>query len=226
MCSPVEHHHIIVPPRFEDIEDEKYCAPFPPPTSPVYVPFSGKRTRTSRGSDHSLASEEDEKVGGLLLSQMEEKPMANQREPCAALDVDKLLSENGIPALCDVFGNISFKGQGQEVEDLRTLLEGFQHWGKQTFPQLTFEDLVAQLEDLGGRIEMQACLRAPQPGFVRPCAQDERSGLASEGLRPTEDPPQGRKLRTEGQKERPPLGQLTCDVIDKWPTDCRLSTKN
>ncbi|KAG9353811.1 hypothetical protein JZ751_011935 [Albula glossodonta] len=164
---------------------------------------------------------------------MEEKPMAKRNEPCAALDMEKLLSENGILALCNVFGDISFKGQGHEAEDLCALLAGFQRWGEQIFPHHTFEDLVTHFEEMGDRTEIQTCLRGIQPSFVWTCDQDdyvgcEDSGLVMEVCCPAKNKAHGRKISAQGQRECQAVCHLTYDVTEKWPAGSHknLSTRN
>ena len=49
MCSAPDDYHIIVPPLYEHLEDEKY-QPFPPPLSPVWIQLSGDDPGTSSRS--------------------------------------------------------------------------------------------------------------------------------------------------------------------------------
>ncbi|XP_036451804.1 TIMELESS-interacting protein-like isoform X3 [Colossoma macropomum] len=141
MCSAPDDYHITVPPLYENLDDEKY-QPLPPPLSPVRTQLSGEAPGTS-----STSLEKEQKIGGLLLSQMEEEPVMQKDVPHAALDVEKLLSENGIPSLWNVLCNTSFKGHGHEVEDLQVLLSEIEQWGQQLYPEESFDTLISQLED-------------------------------------------------------------------------------
>ncbi|KAG5272660.1 hypothetical protein AALO_G00167960 [Alosa alosa] len=173
MHNPAEYCHITVPPSYEDLEDEKY-RPFPPPVSSLFAQLPRKRTTTS---GRSAEDDADEKIGGFLLSQMEEEPMISWREPQTDLDIEKLLSEKGLSALWDVLCNTTFKGQGFEVENLHTLLGEVEHWACQLYPQHTFDELVSQLENLGDHSAILGRVRSlhqetPPSNFTQPGSVD------------------------------------------------------
>uniref|UniRef100_A0A3B1IGW5 TIMELESS-interacting protein n=1 Tax=Astyanax mexicanus TaxID=7994 RepID=A0A3B1IGW5_ASTMX len=145
MCSSPDDYHITVPPSYENLDDEIY-QPFPPPLSPTCAHLS----ETSNKS-----GEQEQKIGGLLLSQMEEEPVMQMDMPHTALNVDRLVSEKGIPALWDVLNNTSFKGQGHEEEDLQILMSEIEQWGQQLYPEEPFETFINQLEDVSDHPSIQ-----------------------------------------------------------------------
>ncbi|XP_036451802.1 TIMELESS-interacting protein-like isoform X1 [Colossoma macropomum] len=164
MCSAPDDYHITVPPLYENLDDEKY-QPLPPPLSPVRTQLSGEAPGTS-----STSLEKEQKIGGLLLSQMEEEPVMQKDVPHAALDVEKLLSENGIPSLWNVLCNTSFKGHGHEVEDLQVLLSEIEQWGQQLYPEESFDTLISQLEDVSDHPAVQTCVQCLHQKTVSTCA--------------------------------------------------------
>ncbi|XP_028830281.1 TIMELESS-interacting protein-like isoform X2 [Denticeps clupeoides] len=180
MCSPSEYYRITVPPPYELLEDETFPA-FPPPTSPLVAQLPCQWPVAS-GDSNLLegavdVSEADQKIGGVLLSQMEEEPMARSTAAPAQMDVDKLLSPDGISSLWHVLRNKSFKGIGHEVEDLQKLLEEIQQWAQCLYPHLAFEDLVTQFKDLGNNSAVQVCIRGLQMRPLANCSLPESTVL-------------------------------------------------
>ncbi|KAI4882667.1 hypothetical protein NFI96_014656, partial [Prochilodus magdalenae] len=170
MCSAPNDYHIIVPPLYEHLEDEKY-QPFPPPLSPVWIQLSGDDPGTS-----SRSLEEEQKIGGLVLSQMEEEPVMQKDVPRAALDVERLVTENGIPSLWSALCNSSFKGQGHEVEDLQILLSEIEQWGQQLYPEEPFDTLIGQLEDVSEHPAIQTCIQGLHQNKAPTCALSGSGG--------------------------------------------------
>ncbi|XP_069043328.1 TIMELESS-interacting protein-like isoform X2 [Lepisosteus oculatus] len=166
MFGQSEDYQITVPPYYEDIEDEKF-PPFPPPISTFSVPFPG----ISKSTSASVEVEKEQRVGGLLLSQMEEEPTENNKEQKSELDVQKLVSEEGISSLQNKCESISFKGEGYEAEDLQALIQCIQCWANKLFPQLVFEDFVTNLEEMKELPEIQTCLRSLHQDCPSTCAQ-------------------------------------------------------
>ncbi|KAG8145225.1 hypothetical protein E2320_013589, partial [Naja naja] len=74
-------------------------------------------------------------------------------------NVCRLSSERGLPALCNLFDNVNFKGKGHEEADLKTLIRHMEHWAHRLFPQLPFEKVVERIESLGNKKPVQACLK-------------------------------------------------------------------
>ncbi|XP_066567855.1 TIMELESS-interacting protein [Amia ocellicauda] len=177
MSDPGEHYHISVPPHFQDL-DEETLPPFPPPASPPSRPSAA-----TGASSPSVTSEEDEEegVGGRLLSQMEEKPVLHRKDSRAELDVQKLVSEKGIPALQNMLENMYFKGQGYEAENLQALLQCVQCWAEELFPQLMFEDIIKSLEEIGEHPEIQSCLKHLHQACTSRCVQTDTSGIVEHG---------------------------------------------
>ncbi|XP_022537016.2 TIMELESS-interacting protein isoform X1 [Astyanax mexicanus] len=173
MCSSPDDYHITVPPSYENLDDEIY-QPFPAPLSPTCAHLS----ETSNKS-----GEQEQKIGGLLLSQMEEEPVMQMDMPHTALNVDRpvkqciiLVSEKGIPALWNVLNNTSFKGQGHEEEDLQILMSEIEQWGQQLYPEEPFETFINQLEDVSDHPSIQTCVQSLRRGIVTPCAMSGSGG--------------------------------------------------
>ncbi|BBN06649.1 replication fork protection complex subunit TIPIN/Csm3/Swi3 [Marchantia polymorpha subsp. ruderalis] len=76
------------------------------------------------------------------------------------LTADLLLSDNGLGFLLEKMPQIvRIRGEGHEVHDLKSLLEGYVHWHSQLHPYLGFSDFVAKVEKLGALRRVRMCVR-------------------------------------------------------------------
>ncbi|XP_066513626.1 TIMELESS-interacting protein-like [Hoplias malabaricus] len=136
-------------PDYDQIEDESF-PPLPPPLSP------GEGNLAEDQFDDGEGEKEGE------LSKLAEVPVAKRRtikRPQPKLDSQRLLSERGLPALRTLFNNVKFKGKGHEAEDLKVLMQKMENWAHRLYPKLQFEDFIDKLEVLGGKKDVQTCLK-------------------------------------------------------------------
>lgn len=135
-------------PDYEHTEDEKY-PPLPPPLSAGQNDF-----------EEDLFGNADGEEGEM--SKLAEVPVTKRRSvkrPQPKLDANRLISEKGLPALRTLFDNVEFKGKGHEAEDLKLLLKKMENWAHRLYPKLQFEDFIEKVESLGGKKEVQTCLK-------------------------------------------------------------------
>ncbi|XP_047436380.1 TIMELESS-interacting protein [Mugil cephalus] len=129
------------------MEDEDF-PPLPPPLSPG-----------QGGQDHgNLFTDGDEGE----VSKLADVPAAKRRgvkRPQPKLDSQRLTSERGLPALRTLFENVRFKGKGHEAEDLQLLMQKMENWAHRLYPKLQFEDFISKVEKLGGKKDVQTCLK-------------------------------------------------------------------
>ncbi|XP_054864804.1 TIMELESS-interacting protein isoform X3 [Amphiprion ocellaris] len=137
--------------EFPDYEDESF-PPLPPPVSPG----GGGR------EDGELLTNGGEEEGGGDVSKLAEVPAAKRKgvkRPQPKLDSNRLISERGLPALRTLFDNVTFKGKGHEVENLRLLMQKMENWAHRLYPKMQFEDFIDKVEKLGSKKEVQTCLK-------------------------------------------------------------------
>ncbi|XP_029576375.1 TIMELESS-interacting protein isoform X2 [Salmo trutta] len=142
MVDPMENGLFDIP-DYDNIDEETF-PPLPPPFSP------------GEGGDPFTGEE------GGEISKLAEVPAAKRRgvkRPQPKLDSQRLTSERGLPALRTLFDNVHFKGKGHEAEDLRVLMQRMENWAHRLYPKLQFEDFIDKLETLGGKKEVQTCLK-------------------------------------------------------------------
>ncbi|KAJ8344465.1 hypothetical protein SKAU_G00317940 [Synaphobranchus kaupii] len=147
MLDPVENSLFDLP-DYENTEDEAF-PPLPPPLSPGL----------EDGEGDPFANGEE---GEGEVSKLAEAPVAKRRSvkrPQPKLDSQRLVSERGLPALRTLFEDVRFKGKGHEAEDLRVLMLKMENWAHRLYPKLKFEDFIDKLESLGGKKEVQTCLK-------------------------------------------------------------------
>ncbi|KAG9341218.1 hypothetical protein JZ751_019658 [Albula glossodonta] len=138
MLDPVGNSLFDIP-DYENTEDEAF-PPLPPPLSPGQ----------DGGEVDPFANGEE---GEGELSKLAEAPVAKRRSvkrPQPKLDSQRLISERGLPALRTLFDN---------AEDLRVLMQRMENWAHRLYPKLQFEDFIDKLESLGGKREVQTCLK-------------------------------------------------------------------
>uniref|UniRef100_A0A8C5PC93 TIMELESS-interacting protein n=1 Tax=Leptobrachium leishanense TaxID=445787 RepID=A0A8C5PC93_9ANUR len=134
-------------PDYEHTEDERF-PPLPPPHSP--------------GAENGDLANGDDWENRGSQTQKEEAPKPTRRavkRPQPKLDAQRLISQRGLPALRNLFDGVKFRGKGHEAEDLKTLLRQMENWAHRLFPKLRFEDFLNRLETLGGKKEVQTCLK-------------------------------------------------------------------
>lgn len=135
-------------PDYDGIEDEAF-PPLPPPHSPG-----------QGGQEDGDPFADGEKDGDV--SRLADVPAAKRKgvkRPQPKLDSQRLISERGLPALRTLFDNVHFKGKGHEAADLRLLMQKMENWAHRLYPKLQFEDFIDKVEKLGGKKEVQTCLK-------------------------------------------------------------------
>uniref|UniRef100_A0AAR2LKI3 TIMELESS-interacting protein n=2 Tax=Pygocentrus nattereri TaxID=42514 RepID=A0AAR2LKI3_PYGNA len=148
MLDPLENGLFDIP-DYDQIEDEAF-PPLPPPLSPG----------DGNLEQDPFANGEGEEQGEV--SKLPEVPVAKRRtvrRPQPKLDSQRLLSERGLPALRTLFDNVKFKGKEHEAEDLKVLMQKMENWAHRLYPKLQFEDFIDKLEALGGKKDVQTCLK-------------------------------------------------------------------
>ncbi|KAI5626248.1 TIMELESS-interacting protein [Silurus asotus] len=134
--------------NYDEIEDESY-PPLPPPLSPGQDNLDDDHTANGEGEEGEL-------------SKLPDVPVAKRRtvkRPQPKLDSRRLLSDRGLPALRTLFTDVKFKGKGHEAENLKVLMQKMENWAHRLYPKLQFEDIIDKLEVLGGKKEVQTCLK-------------------------------------------------------------------
>ncbi|XP_072326451.1 TIMELESS-interacting protein isoform X3 [Scyliorhinus torazame] len=133
-------------PDYDHLEDEIF-PPLPPPTSPGQV-----------GDGEAFGADEEGRQDG---TQSKEPVVLRKvvRRPQPKLDAQRLTSDRGLPALRNLFTDVRFKGKGHESDDVKTLLWHMEHWAHRLYPKLQFEDFIDKVEALGGKKEVQTCLK-------------------------------------------------------------------
>ncbi|TRY82026.1 hypothetical protein DNTS_006672 [Danionella cerebrum] len=148
MLDPLDNGLFDIP-DYEQIEDESF-PPLPPPTSPGQGGFE----------DDLFVNGQAEEEGGEV-SKLAEVPVAKRRvqRPRPKLDANRLVSEKGLPALRTLFDDVKFKGKGHETENLKLLMQKMENWAHRLFPKMQFEEFIDKVEGLGGKKEVQTCLK-------------------------------------------------------------------
>ncbi|XP_060767794.1 TIMELESS-interacting protein [Neoarius graeffei] len=147
MSDPSENGHFGMS-DYDQIEDESF-PPLPPPLSPGEGNFDEQPTANGEGEEGEL-------------SRLPDVPVAKRhivKRPQPKLDSQRLVSERGLPALRTLFSDVKFKGKGHEVEDLKVLMQKMENWAHRLYPKLQFEDFIDKVEVLGGKKEVQTCLK-------------------------------------------------------------------
>uniref|UniRef100_A0A2D4HMV7 TIMELESS-interacting protein n=1 Tax=Micrurus lemniscatus lemniscatus TaxID=129467 RepID=A0A2D4HMV7_MICLE len=145
MIDPVENNLFDLP-DYEHTHDETF-QPLLPPDSP------------GGAAEGALLSGDPE---GNQLTQSKDSSVTTKRavkRTMPKLDAQRLISERGLPALCNLFDSVNFKGKGHEEADLKTLIRHMEHWAHRLFPQLQFENVVERIESLGNKKPVQTCLK-------------------------------------------------------------------
>uniref|UniRef100_UPI00398EA4A3 TIMELESS-interacting protein isoform X2 n=1 Tax=Pristiophorus japonicus TaxID=55135 RepID=UPI00398EA4A3 len=133
-------------PDYDHLEDETF-PPLPPPSSPGQLEYGEAFANREEGGEDGTQSKEP-----VVLRK-------GVRRPQPKLDANRLISARGLPALRNLFNDVRFKGKGHESEDVKTLLWHMEHWAHRLFPKLQFEEFINKVEALGGKKEVQTCLK-------------------------------------------------------------------
>ncbi|KAG6548988.1 hypothetical protein Mapa_009430 [Marchantia paleacea] len=118
----------------------------------------GGEKGASGGGDRFVAKSSQKAKGSKALVSEEATAKVPRKRP--TLTADLLLSDNGLGYLLEKMPQIvRIRGQGHEVHDLKSLLEGYVHWHSQLHPYLGFSDFVAKVEKLGALRRVRMCVR-------------------------------------------------------------------
>ncbi|KAL7980208.1 hypothetical protein Chor_001476 [Crotalus horridus] len=159
MIDPVENNFFGLP-EYEHTRDETF-QPLPPPGSPG-------------SAEDALLNGDPE---GDQLPQSKNSSVTARRavkRTIPKLDAQRLISERGLPALCNLFDNIKFKGKGHEEADLKTLMRHMEHWAHRLFPQLQFEKVVDKIESLGNKKPVQNAQNESGSPSLSPALTEEQ----------------------------------------------------
>nr|XP_039266629.1 TIMELESS-interacting protein-like [Styela clava] len=106
-----------------------------------------------------VASQHEQPPG----NELEDIPLATKKKrnlkPVPKLDVSRLMGPRGLPCLNAEFENVTFRGNGYEVEDLDLLMSHLEHWAHRLYPRMTFDDCLEKVEKLGHKKEIQTCMK-------------------------------------------------------------------
>ncbi|KAG5270309.1 hypothetical protein AALO_G00191210 [Alosa alosa] len=175
MFDPLENGVFDIP-DYDNIDDEAF-PPLPPPVSPGQEDNEG---------DPFANGEEDGEA-----SKLPDVPKRRGvKRPQPKLDSQRLTSERGLPALRNLFDNVTFKGKGHEADDLRVLMQRMENWAHRLYPKLQFEDFIDKLESLGAKKEVQTCLKRIR--LDMPLTHEDFIGNEDEPQNGVPDEPQDR----------------------------------
>lgn len=87
------------------------------------------------------------------------------QNPRPKLDIDRLLSSQGLPELLKMASDITFR-PGREVEDMRRTLLMIQLWSHRLFTKFAFDDFIAKCEVLGKKRPVKTHLRKVRTGMI------------------------------------------------------------
>ncbi|KAK9367800.1 replication fork protection component Swi3-domain-containing protein [Lipomyces kononenkoae] len=90
---------------------------------------------------------------------IDKEVVIKQKKTRAKLDVERLLSAEGLITIKRRAPRVRFKGKGYEYHYLGRLLECYQVWAHQLFPKANFEDFLAITEQLGRKNQMKVVRR-------------------------------------------------------------------
>ena len=96
--------------------------------------------------------------------------------PRVVLNADKLISNEGIAVLPQIFNDFKFGQKGSELKDLNAIMFRYNHWSHRLFPTLTFDDFIEKCEQLGNKRALKtfvAKIRYDLPLNLKP-NQDEQ----------------------------------------------------
>lgn len=86
------------------------------------------------------------------------------------LNVERLKSDRGIHTVEKFCAELKFKGKGNERHDLNNLMKRLEHWGHRLYPNYKFDDLIAQIEKLGKKKQIQTHMYRYRHGLLEEAA--------------------------------------------------------
>ncbi|KAI0748160.1 replication fork protection component Swi3-domain-containing protein [Daedaleopsis nitida] len=90
----------------------------------------------------------DDEAGGKEKGGRKGKEVTTKKKKRARLDEGRLVGPSGFPALVKHAKDFKPKGKGHELSDLNRLLNVYQFWGHQMYPNTQFKDTVQRVEKL------------------------------------------------------------------------------
>ncbi|CAK9235445.1 unnamed protein product [Sphagnum troendelagicum] len=83
-----------------------------------------------------------------------------QRHKVPKLTPDLLLSHEGLGYVLEKLPQqVTIKGRGHEVEDLKSLLEAYRRWHARLLPYYSYSQFVAKVEKLGANKRVRMCMK-------------------------------------------------------------------
>ncbi|CAK9278140.1 unnamed protein product [Sphagnum jensenii] len=83
-----------------------------------------------------------------------------QRHKVPKLTPDLLLSREGLGYVLEKLPQqVTIKGRGHEVEDLKSLLEAYRRWHARLLPYYSYSQFVAKVEKLGANKRVRMCMK-------------------------------------------------------------------
>ncbi|CAM6024519.1 unnamed protein product [Sphagnum balticum] len=83
-----------------------------------------------------------------------------QRHKVPKLTPDLLLSREGLGYVLEKLPQqVTIKGRGHEVEDLKSLLEAYMRWHARLLPYYSYSQFVAKVEKLGANKRVRMCMK-------------------------------------------------------------------
>ncbi|OWZ67124.1 hypothetical protein AYX14_02134 [Cryptococcus neoformans] len=104
-------------------------------------------------------------IGGDDGDDDEEGDAVGKKRVIAKVDADRLLSENGIPALCRAAKKFKPRGKGREADDLRQVLNMYQMWAHGMFPKGDFAHTMHRTETVCRSRRMESALSGFKDAF-------------------------------------------------------------
>ncbi|KAL2633182.1 hypothetical protein R1flu_004661 [Riccia fluitans] len=141
------------------------------PVKSTNGPAAGGRSSTvqagsARGAENVASGGGDRTVGKGSLKGRGTKAAAAEAAIVKVprkrpqLTAELLLSDSGLGYLLEKMPQmVKIRGEGHEVHDLKSLLEGYVHWHSQLHPYLGFTDFVAKIEKLGATRRVRMCVK-------------------------------------------------------------------
>uniref|UniRef100_A0A1I8P884 TIMELESS-interacting protein n=1 Tax=Stomoxys calcitrans TaxID=35570 RepID=A0A1I8P884_STOCA len=126
---------------------------------------------------------------GAVKVQPKKRAVLNPRP---RLTVETLRGSRGIHTIEDYFKDITFKGKGNEKQDLDEVLRRLQHWGHRMYPTYKFDDILANIERLGKKKTLQVHMSRYRLGMLEKAHGEMHDGIedadedGAEGAAPDE----------------------------------------
>ncbi|KAG0585098.1 hypothetical protein M758_3G258400 [Ceratodon purpureus] len=116
-----------------------------------------------------------------------EKPVKTPAPPrrMPKLTPDLLLGADGLGYVLEkIPRQVTIKGRGHEVEDLKSLLEAYVRWHQTLLPYYSYSQFVEKVEKVGSTKRVRMCVRDLRSKIERgekPTSSDIESGFQSDG---------------------------------------------